>query len=231
MSDLPIESFSDTTVLAVRAAGWMAERLTDLTEEGASTVLAVSGGRSPWPMFRRLVAIGGVPWERVHIVQVDERIAPDGDPDRNWNEVLRVFQDVVPNAHLHPMPVIDPDLDAAAAAYGELIGDLTGGRGLGVTHLGLGTDGHTASLFPEDAVLEARRRRVAVTESAHAGRLRMTLTLPTLNASQHILWQVQGESKGPMLRRLLDGDASIPAGRIRRSDAMVFADAAAACSQ
>lgn len=225
---LRLEVLQDAEAVADRAAEWLADRLAGLIEANGFAVLAISGGRSPWPMFRRLVSNESIAWKDVHIVQVDERVAPAGDVDRNWTIASGVFGSVVPQHNLHPMPVEDESLDLAAGLYSDLLGSLTDGSGIGIVHLGLGTDGHTASLFPGDDVLHVQDRAVAVTNQPYMGRRRMTLTLPTIDCAQHVLWQVVGSDKSLMLRKLVDQDRSIPASAVRRGMAMILADAAAA---
>lgn len=224
---MTIEVLQDAEAIAIRGASWVAGTLIRVAASRPRCVLAISGGRSPWPMFRRLAMDPAVPWDRVHILQVDERIAPDGDVDRNWTETQHVFGSVVPSENLHPMPVQSEDLEAAGEQYATLLDELTGGRGLCVAHLGLGADGHTASLFPDDSILDVQARSVAVTSRPHAGRRRMSLTFPALSRAHHLLWQIQGSDKAIMLGRLIDGDVGIPAGRVRRDTALVLADAAA----
>ena len=164
-----------------------------------------------------------MPWEKVTIFQVDERIAPDGDPDRNLTQLQRSLP---PGgaADVRPLPVLARDLDAAAALYAEALPDQ-----LDLVHLGLGPDGHTASLVPGDPVLDVSDRDVAVT-GEYQGRRRMTLTYPPLNRARQILWLVTGEDKVDAFARLREGDGSIPAGRISTANALVVADAAAAGS-
>jgi len=192
-------------------------------------VLAVSGGHTPWLMLRALAA-GDVPWPAVHIVQVDERVAPAGHPDRNFTHLRESLLDRAPLsvAQIHQMPVESPDLEAAAGRYAAALEQIAGSPPvLDLVHLGLGPDGHTASLVPGDPVLQVDRADVAVT-GVYQGRRRMTLTYPIINRSRGILWVVTGSEKTQMLGRLLDGDESIPAGRIRRERARLIADQSAA---
>ena len=182
---------------------------------------AVSGGRTPWAMFAALA--GRMPWEKATIFQVDERIAPDDDSDRNLTQLQRSLP---PGgaADVRAMPVWAEDLDAAAAMYAEALP-----AELDLVHLGLGPDGHTASLVPGDPVLAVHDRDVAIT-GVYQGRRRMTLTYPTLNRARQILWLVTGDDKVDALRRLRAGDRSIPAAWISTANSYVLADAAAAGS-
>ena len=225
---LRLEVLQDVEEVACRAADWLADRLIRLIEANGFAVLAISGGRSPWPMFRRLVLNEAIAWKDVHIVQVDERVAPAGDVDRNWTIASEVFGVVVPQHNLHPMPVEEESLGLAAGLYAGLLDRLTEGNGIGIVHLGLGADGHTASLFPGDEVLHVQDRAVAVTNQPYMGRRRMTLTLPTIDCAQHVLWQVVGSDKSLMLKKLVHQDRSIPAATVRRSAAMILADVSAA---
>jgi 6-phosphogluconolactonase len=228
---MTIEVLQDASAIAIRGSSWIASTLTSAAASRPRCVLAVSGGRSPWPMFRRLACDPSVPWDRVHIVQVDERIAAEGDADRNWTEAIRVFGSVVPAENLHPMPVEDQDFDSACNRYASMLTRLTGDRGLCIAHLGLGPDGHTASLFPGDPILDVQDRLVALTSQEYAGRRRMSMTFRVLAQASHILWQVSGGGKRVMLKRLIAGDEGIPAARVRRDTALVLADSAAMGSQ
>ena len=216
---LEIEILSDAEAVAERGAEYVAERARAAVAEHGRFTFAVSGGRTPWAMFAHLT--GRMPWEKVTIYQVDERVAPDGDPDRNLTQ-LRASLPPGGAADVRAMPVEAHDLDAAAADYAAALP-----AALDLVHLGLGPDGHTASLVPGDPVLDVLDRDVAVT-GLYQGRQRMTLTYPTLNRARQILWLVTGEDKVDALARLRAGDTSIPAGRVSSANALVIADAAAA---
>ena len=216
---LQLEVLPDADAVAERGAEYVAAQAKAAIEDHGRFTFAVSGGQTPWAMFAHLT--GRMPWERVSIYQVDERVAPDGDPDRNLTH-LRASLPPGGAADVHAMPVGAPDLEAAAAAYDSSLPDR-----LDLVHLGLGPDGHTASLVPGDPVLDVTDRGIAVT-GEYQGRRRMTLTYPTLNRARQILWLVTGEDKVDALSRLRAGDESIPGGRVSAANALVLADAAAA---
>jgi 6-phosphogluconolactonase len=183
---------------------------------------AMSGGRSPWAMLAILGESEQMPWDRTELFQVDERLAAPGDEARNLTHmVLGLSMDH--QATLRPMPVTQRDLDSAARDYEAQLPDR-----LDLVHLGLGPDGHTASLVPGDPVLEVADRRVAMTETAYQDHRRMTLTYPALDEARRIVWLVTGPDKPDALQKLLAGDESIPAGRVRNDDVVVVADEAAA---
>ena len=191
--------------------------------------MAVSGGSTPWQMLRALAG-ETVPWDAVQIVQVDERVAPAGDPDRNLTHLRESLLSHAPlkPEQIHAMPVEWSDLEAGAGKYATLLGEIAGSPPvLDLVHLGLGPDGHTASLVPNDPVLEVMNADVAIT-GVYQGHRRMTLTYPIINRARRILWLVTGESKAGMLVRLIAGDRSIPSGRISQKQATIFADQAAA---
>jgi 6-phosphogluconolactonase len=191
-------------------------------------VLAVSGGHAPWLMLRDL-ADEDVPWNGVHVAQVDERVAPTGHPDRNLTHLRESLLEHAPlrPEQVYPMPVEASDLGAAASRYAQTLRGIAGSPPVfDLIHLGLGPDGHTASLVPGDPVLNVIDADVALT-GIYQGRRRMTLTYPMINRSRRILWLVTGNDKLGMLTRLRDGDSSIPAGRIVRDNACVIADRAA----
>lgn len=198
----------------------MAEHARTAVAERGRFTFAVSGGRTPWAMFADL-ADEDMPWDRTAIYQVDERVAPAGDPDRNLGHLLASLP-VESGAEIHAMPVEEDNLEAAAADYARSLPE-----SFDLIHLGLGPDGHTASLVPGDPVLEVKDRGVALT-GVYQGRRRMTLTYPALNAARQVLWLVTGEDKVDALRRLRAGDSSIPAGRVAAANALFIADATAA---
>jgi 6-phosphogluconolactonase len=224
-----LEVQADEEAAARRAAALVAAEAREAVAERGRFAFAVSGGRTPW---RMLGALAGerVPWQGVELFQVDERIAPAGDPDRNWTGIAQslLARVALPAGGLHPMPVEEGDADAAAARYARELERVAGRPPvLDLVHLGLGADGHTASLLPGDPASEVRDRDVALS-GVHQRHRRMTLTFPALDRARRILWLVTGAEKRPMLARLRAGDRSIPAGRVRRERALVVADAAAA---
>jgi 6-phosphogluconolactonase len=226
---ISIEVLDTAESVAQAAADIIAEEARKAVAARGRFVVAVSGGHTPWVMLRAL-ASADVPWPGIHIVQVDERIAPAGHPDRNLTHLRESLLDhaPLPAEQVHAMPVEFADLEAAAAKYAETLRQIAGSPPvLDLVHLGLGPDGHTASLVPGDPVLNVTDADVAIT-GAYQGRQRMTLTYPMINRSRKILWVVTGSEKIEMLNRLLNGDQSIPAGRIRREQAIVLADKAAA---
>jgi 6-phosphogluconolactonase len=226
---MEMEIRADAEAVARHAASIIAAHAHQAVAARGHFILAVSGGHTPWIMLRAL-ADQDVPWDGLHLVQVDERVAPDGHPDRNWTHLSDSLLDHVPLRpdQVHPMPVQSPDLEAAVAQYARAL-EAIGGQPpiLDLVHLGLGPDGHTASLVPGDPVLDITDADVALT-GVYQGRRRMTLTYPILNRSRQILWVVTGGEKVTMLGRLRAGDESIPAGRVQRDGALVIADRAAA---
>ena len=208
----------DAGAVASRGAQVVAAAAREAVADRGTFTFAVSGGRTPWAMFEAL-AREDVPWDHVGIWQVDERVAPYGDSDRNLTSLEPLAP---PGVTLYPMPVEGPDLDAAAERYAASLP-----LAFDLVHLGLGDDGHTASLIPDDAVLDVADRDVALT-AEYRGRRRMTLTYPVLARARRVLWLVTGADKAPMLPRLLRADPSIPAGRVRAPEQLVVADAAAA---
>ncbi len=226
---MEIVVLENADAVARRAAEIIAADAREAVRARGRFVLAVSGGRTPWLMLQEL-AKEAVPWDAVHVVQVDERVAPAGDADRNLTHLQASLLDKapIPRDHIHAMPVETEDLEAAAAAYNETLCKLAGTPPvIDLVHLGLGPDGHTASLIPGDAVLNVVVRDVALT-GVYQGRRRMTLTYPIINRARKILWLVTGGDKCERLAQLRAGDAAIPAGRVNQTQAVVIADRAAA---
>jgi 6-phosphogluconolactonase len=226
-----IEVHPDDIVIARKAAAILADAARAAISSRGRFVMAVSGGRTPWLMLRAF-ADERLPWEGVHVVQVDERVAPPGDPERNLAHLRESLLDHAPlrSEQIHAMPVDATDLNGAARQYAAQLREVAGSPPvLDLVHLGLGPDGHTASLVPGDPVLAVTDADVAVT-NPYQGRRRMTLTFPIINRSRRVLWLVTGREKAEMLVRLNAGDPSIPACGVRRDRALVLADRAAAAA-
>jgi 6-phosphogluconolactonase len=226
---MELEILADADAVAARGAAVIAADARAAVAARGRFTLAVSGGRTPWVMLR-LLAREDVPWVNVHLFQVDERVAPADDADRNLTHLRESLLDRVPlpPEQVHAMPVEFPDLRIATAHYAATLAASAGAPPvLDLVHLGLGPDGHTASLVPNDPVLDVAGDDVAVT-GVYQGRLRMTLTYPTLDRARRVLWVATGGAKAAMLARLRQRDPGIPAGRVRQDVALVLADRAAA---
>jgi 6-phosphogluconolactonase len=215
-----LEVLPDAKAAARRGAELIAESAAASIAERGSFSLAASGGAEPWEMYRLLADLE-IEWERAEVFQVDERIAPDGDPDRNLTHLLESLP-APARPRVRPMPVTEDDLERAAVRYAEQLPER-----LDLVHLGLGPDGHTASLVPGDPVLEVDDRRVALT-GEYQGHRRMTLTYPELGRALRAFWLITGEGKHDPLGSLMVGDRSIPAGRVEVHESLVIADEAAA---
>jgi 6-phosphogluconolactonase len=226
-----IEVLGDARAVASKAAAVIAAEARDAVVARGRFIMAVSGGHTPWQMLRALAG-EKVPWEEVQVVQVDERVAPPGDPDRNLTHLRESLLTRVPLRpdQLHAMPVEASDLKAAAKSYAGTLQELAGSPPvLDLVHLGLGPDGHTASLVPGDPVLDVTDTDVALT-GVYQWRCRMTLTYPIINRARRILWVVTGSDKAGPLARLRAADRALPAGRVRQDQALVLSDRAAAAS-
>ena len=222
MAELRIEVFDDADAMGRAAAAFVADRASGAVRDQGGFTFAVSGGHTPWAMFSALRA-ENMPWPSTQIFQVDERVAAGGDADRNLTHLQASLPpDLTTGVVVHPMPVEDDDLEVAADRYASEIP-----ARFDLIHLGLGPDGHTASLVPNDPVLEVRDRDVALT-GEYQGRRRMTLTYPVLDRAHQVLWLVAGADKVDALARLRAGDPSIPAGRVRAENQVIFADRTAA---
>jgi 6-phosphogluconolactonase len=217
-----LEVLDDPDAVHRRGAELIAQHARDAVAERGTCALAVSGGSDPWPMFSRLEDLE-MDWTKTEIFQVDERVAPAGSDERNLTHLIESLS-IGAQGSIKPMPVNDDDLEAAADRYAESLPEA-----LDIAHLGLGPDGHTASLVPGDPVLDVTDKRVAVTSGEYQGVRRMTLTYPELERTRHLLWVVTGESKVDALKKLIDQDPSTPSGRVRPGgDSLILADRAAA---
>lgn len=223
MSAHRLEVLDDPEAVHRRGAEVIAETARDAIDQRGSCGLAVSGGSDPWPMFSRLEDLVE-DWTAVTIFQVDERVAPPGSDERNLTHLIESLS-IGAQGSIKPMPVNDDDLEAAADRYAE---QLPHGP-LDIAHLGIGPDGHTASLVPGDPVLEVTDKRVAVTSGEYQGVRRMTLTYPEINRIRRLLWVVTGEEKVDALKKLIAQDPSTPSGAMRpEGESLILADRAAA---
>lgn len=219
----PVHVLRSAEEAARAAAGFVAASIAQDVDAQRRCAVAFSGGRTPLPMFGELAALD-VPWPSVDVFQVDERAAPDGHPDRNLTALRRRLGGV----GVRPMPVTSRDLCAAADEYArELIAVCGDPPVLDIVHLGIGPDGHTASLFPGAPELDVTDRAVVATTDEHAGYRRMTLTFPVLDRARRVFFLETGSAKSDVLARVLRGD-DLPAARIAAADVRVFADADAA---
>jgi 6-phosphogluconolactonase len=226
---MKIEALADADTVARAGVAFTAGQARAAVAARGRFIMAVSGGHTPWKMLRAL-ADQELSWGHVHVVQVDERVAPAGHPDRNLThlrDTLLAHCPLRPD-HVHPMPVESPDLESASRRYAATLQQIAGDPPvLDLAHLGLGPDGHTASLVPGDPVLDVSDLDVALS-GPYQDRRRMTLTYPMLDRARRIVWLVTGPEKSEMLARLCAGDRSIPAGRVRQDHAVVLADHEAA---
>ena len=227
-----LEILTDADALAARAAEVIVDAGVRAIDERGQFVLAVSGGSTPRRFLGELARRSDLDWTRVHIFQVDERVAPDGDAARNATMLDEAFltADLMADhalAGVWLMPVTEPDVEAAALEYGRLMDETTGSPVVfDLIQLGLGDDGHTASLIPGDAVLDVTDCDVAVTGD-YRGHRRMTMTWPVLDRAKEQLWVVSGEAKQWALDRYLENDPAIPATLPTQARATVLVDAAA----
>ena len=223
---MKMDVFPDSDTVAREAAKLIAKKAREAVATRGKFAIAVSGGKTPWVMLRDL-AQEDVPWNAVHVFQVDERISPPGDPDRN---LTHLRESLLANAPLRPeqihaMPVESCNFEGGSARYMVTLEEIAGSPPvLDLVHLGLGPDGHTASLVPGDPVLDLQDVDVALTGTVYQGRRRMTLTYPALARTEELLWLVSGADKHQALTRLLARDPSIPAGRVEARPSTILAD-------
>jgi len=229
---MKIEVLANDDAVAKAAAGVIAAEARAAVAARGVFTLAVSGGKTPWAMLRDL-ASEEVPWSQVHVFQIDERIAPEGDPDRNLTHLHESLlgNAPIPKENIHAMPVNAADPVEGCREYEQTLREICGNPPtLDMAHLGLGPDGHTASLVPNDPVLVVTDRDVALTDpvNLYQNRRRMTLTYPMINRSRKIMWLATGAAKIPMIVKLKAADPSIPGGRIAQENALLLTDNAAA---
>jgi 6-phosphogluconolactonase len=218
---LKVEVFPSANEASQRAADLVAAAGREAVTERGSFALGLSGGQTPWRMIGVLGDDTEMPWGETEIFQVDERVAPPGSEERNLTHLIQMLS-IGHQSAVRPMPVTSRDLDAAARQYEEQLPER-----LDLVHLGLGPDGHTASLVPDDPVLEVEDRRVAITAGEYQGHRRMTLTYPELARARKVLWLVLGEKAREALAQLREGDRSIPAGRVENDEMVLVTDEAA----
>jgi 6-phosphogluconolactonase len=216
-----LEVLDDAAAVHRRGAALIAEAARAAVARRYRFAMAASGGRDPWEMYSQLED-HELPWDRTEIFQVDERVAPAGSDERNLTHLIAALS-IGAQGSLRPMPVTDENLEAAADDYAAALPEA-----LDLAHMGLGPDGHTASLVPGDPVLEVTDRRVAVTGGEYQGARRMTLTYPELHRARALLWVVTGDEKVDAIQKLLARDPSIPAGRVEPGgESLILADRAA----
>jgi 6-phosphogluconolactonase len=213
-----VRAFDNSSDLAKAAAAYVAETARIVLARGATFTFALSGGKSPWAMFETL-AHDDVDWAATRIYQVDERVVGEDNDLRNLKSLRAALQGT--NAAIEAMDVEAEDLEVACWNYAALLPER-----FDLVHLGLGPDGHCASLVPGDAVLDLQDQLVGLS-GPYQDTLRMTLTYPALARANQLLWLVSGEDKRDALAQLLAGDHSIPAGRVVAGASLVMADRAA----
>lgn len=239
MTDLPrieLAVLADPEALARRAADWL---LALATAKDGVFAVALSGGATPRRLYAHLAGPpwrDRFPWSRTHWFWGDERFVAHDDPRSNFRMACEALlaHVPVPAGHIHPIATEGLAPEAAAAAYHHDLRSFYGAEHLDparplfdVTLLGLGPDGHTASLFPGTAVLAERRRWVAAVVGAEA-ETRITLTYPALESSRRTAFLVTGEDKRAIFERFRHGDDSLPAARLRPIGTLhAFADVAA----
>jgi 6-phosphogluconolactonase len=224
-----IHVFATPDLAAERAADWLRTEIGRACAQRGRCLIALSGGRTSWRMLRDLRRLR-VHWHDLQVFQVDERVVAENDERRNARQIadLLVAPAMLDAAQFHAMPVERSNLEAGAEDYARLLSEHGGTPPvLDVVHLGIGADGHTASLVPGDRLLEAQDRDVGISVP-YQGVARMTLTSRVLDAARHRLWLVTGADKAAALGKLWLGDASVTAGQVARESAFVFTDSAAA---
>ena len=226
---MELQILPDAEAVAKQAVQIITELAREKTRLAGKFLFAVSGGNTPWKVLRQLADMSALPWEAFELFQVDERIAPAGDAQRNLTRIKEnlLSHSALTQKQIHAMPVEQTDLESAADSYSQQLIEFCGNPPkLDLIHLGLGEDGHTASLLPGDPARKSQEP-IAVTNE-YQGLQRMTMTYPVINSARRRLWIVTGTNKQPMLERLYHGDDSIPAGLVERTNAIILADQNAA---
>jgi 6-phosphogluconolactonase len=223
-----IERRTTAPEVAQAAADWLASRIRHLSDAQSTVSIAFSGGKTPQTMLELLVR-HPLPWDQVHVYQVDERCVEAADPRRNALQLLTTVAPVLETLglgdRLHLMPIEASDPEASRVAALSMMAAVPQHR-FDLVHLGLGDDGHTASLVPGDAVLQVNDADVALTQR-YQGTQRVTLTYPALLRAGAVCWIATGSAKAPMVKRLLASDPNIPAGRLGALPGALFVDAEA----
>ena len=226
---MQVDVLADPAAVARSAAQFIAAQASAAMVARGRFKFAVSGGHTPWAMLRELSTLD-VDWTNVFLFQVDERVAPPGDDSRNLTHIRASLVDRVPlpAANVFPMPVERNDVAAAAAQYAQTLATAIGTPPvLDLVHLGLGPDGHTASLVPGDPVLQEDFADVGLTQP-YQGHRRMTLTYPMINRARCVMFVVTGADKLSAMAALRRGDPKIPASGVTGERVVIMADAAAA---
>ena len=229
--------FDDAASLAAGGAEFLCERA---EASHGRFVVSLSGGSTPKPLYQALAGdtlVKRMPWDRTVFLFGDERFVPPDDPASNYRMVREAMfsRAPVPHANIHPMPTTHDTAEECAEAYERTLATLYGGHALAndrplhdATLLGLGDDGHTASLLPGEPVLDERERWVAVVGHGRP-EVRVTLTYPPLESSAVTMFLVAGPGKREILDTVLSGGSDVPAARLRpHGELFWFADRAAA---
>ena len=238
MSEAHVEVLADPEALAHRVADWL---LAMATGKNGRFTVALSGGSTPRRLYQLLAAPpyrDAFPWSRTHWFWGDERFVPPDSPDSNYRMVQQAMLSHVPapSANIHPIPTENLTPEQAAAFYERELQSFYGASTLqadrplfDVTFLGLGPEGHTASLFPGTAVLKERTHWVGAVIGAKS-EPRITLTYPALESSAEVAFLVTGTDKRPVLEQLFGGDEQLPAAHLHpvNGELHVFLDSAAA---
>ncbi len=214
--------------VARAAARVFVDLAADAIERRGTFVWAVSGGSTPRRFLDQLAKSDRIDWPRIQLFQVDERVAPDGTETRNDTMIREHLADLSPIGNYAPMPVVTDDLPREASAYQVAIEEAAGQPAvLDLVQLGLGADGHTASLVPDDSSLDTVDRDIDLT-GPYAGARRMTMTYPLINRARHRLWIVTGAAKRSVLTQMIGRDPTLPASQVTTVETTLITDAFAA---